>query len=63
MNKTKQQQQEEYFSIIAYLRGATIPELTPNVDTLEAMVELDSGGGHTFKGSASQLFAEIFHEI
>jgi hypothetical protein len=48
--------------IIAYLQGAAVPELTPNTDTLEAMAELDSGGGHTFKGSASQLFAEILED-
>jgi hypothetical protein len=47
------------FYIIAYLQGATVPEETPNVETLEAMVELESGGGHQFSGTTEQLFTEL----
>ena len=45
--------------IIPYLQGATIPDEIPNAETLEAMEELDSGGGHTFTGSTEDFFAEL----
>lgn len=35
------------------------PNETPNADTIEAMAELDSGGGHKFVGTTEQLFAEL----
>lgn len=38
--------------IIAYLQGAAIPEEIPNAETLDAMRELESGGGEVFEGSA-----------
>jgi hypothetical protein len=47
------------YYVIAYLQGAAVPDETPNSDTLEAMEELDSGGGHRFSGSTEQLFAEL----
>lgn len=31
---------------------------TPNAETIAALEELDSGGGHKFTGSTEQLFAE-----
>ena len=34
----------------------------PNADTLEAFEELNAGGGHTFKGSTSDLFAELLED-
>ena len=48
--------------IIAYLQGAALPDETPNADTLEAMAELDSGGGHKFTGSTEQLFSELMED-
>lgn len=45
--------------IIPYLQGATLPDDTPNADTLEAFAELDNGGGHTFTGSTADLFNEL----
>lgn len=39
-----------------YLQGVTVPENTPNADTLEAMAELDNGGGNPFSGSTEDLF-------
>ena len=38
------------------------PEYTPNADTLEAFTELDTGGGHTFKGPTSDFFAELLED-
>jgi hypothetical protein len=38
------------------------PEYAPKADTLEAFAELDTGGGHTFKGSTTDFFAELFED-
>jgi hypothetical protein len=32
---------------------------TPNIETIEAMHELESGGGHRFRGTTEQLFNEL----
>lgn len=50
------------FYVVAYLQGAAVPDETPNADTLEAMAELNSGGGHRFSGSTEQLFAELMED-
>lgn len=41
--------------IVAYLRGAAIPERRPNNETMEAVNELESGGGEHFSGSTEEL--------
>jgi hypothetical protein len=51
--------ENKMFYIIAYLQGAAVPEETPNAETLEAMAELESGGGHKFSGTTEQLFTEL----
>ena len=48
--------------VVAYLQGITVPDETPNADTLEAMAELDNGGGHRFSGSTADLFAELMED-
>lgn len=50
------------FYVVAYLQGAAVPDETPNDDTLEAMVELENGGGHRFTGSTEALFAELMED-
>lgn len=50
------------FYVVAYLQGAAVPDETPNAETLEAMTELDSGGGHRFSGSTEQLFTELMED-
>lgn len=50
------------FYVVAYLQGAAVPDETPNAETLEAMAELDSGGGHSFTGSTEQLFIELMED-
>jgi len=50
------------FYVISYLQGAAIPDETPNAETLEAMAELDNGGGHRFSGSTERLFAELMED-
>lgn len=47
---------------MAYLQGAAVPDETPNAETLEAMAELDSGGGHRVTGSTEALFAELMED-
>jgi hypothetical protein len=51
--------ESKLFYIIAYLQGAAVPEKTPNAETLEAMAELENGGGHKFSGTTEQLFTEL----
>lgn len=48
--------------VVAYLQGAAVPDETPNAETLEAMAELDNGGGHRFTGTTKQLFAELMED-
>ena len=48
--------------VVAYLQGVTVPDETPNAETLEAIAELDSGGGHKFSGTTEQLFAELMED-
>jgi len=50
------------FYVIPYLQGAAIPDEVPNAETLEAMAELDNGGGHRFSGSTEQLFEELMED-
>lgn len=51
--------ESKMYYIIAYLQGAAIPEETPNVETLEAIHELESSGGTVFTGSTEDLFAKL----
>ncbi len=44
--------ESKMYYIIAYLQGAAVPDETPNAETLEAMQELENGGGEIFDGSA-----------
>ena len=50
------------YYVIAYLQGATIPDETPNAETLEAFAELDNGGGCRFSGSTDELFKELLED-
>lgn len=45
--------------VIAYLQGVTAGENVPNEETLEAMQELENGGGEHFSGSTEDLFRMI----
>jgi hypothetical protein len=51
--------ESKLFYVVSYLQGAAVPEETPNAETLDAMAELENGGGHKFSGSTEQLFAEL----
>ena len=47
--------------ILAYIQGIMADEsaMTPNSETLEAMSELENGGGTVFEGSTEDLFTEL----
>lgn len=51
--------ESKMYYIIAYLQGAAIPEEVPNAETIEAINELESGGGMVFTGSTDELFAKL----
>lgn len=49
--------------VVAYLQGMTEgEELKPNKETLEAMQELENGGGECFEGSTEEFFNKILNE-
>ena len=49
--------------VLAYLQGMTDgEELKPNKETLEAMQELENGGGERFEGSTEEFFKIILEE-
>ena len=50
------------YYVIAYLQGATVPDETPNEETIAAMMELENGGGILFSGSTEALFAELMED-
>lgn len=54
--------ENKLFYIIAYLQGAAVPDEIPNEETLEAIQELEDGGGYKFSGTTEQLFAELMEE-
>jgi hypothetical protein len=54
--------ESKLFYIIAYLQGAAVPDETPNTETLEAMSELENGGGYNFSGTTDQLFTKLMED-
>lgn len=52
--------------VIAYLQGVTagdaISDEIPNDETLEAMQELENGGGMVFKGSAHDFISAMLED-
>lgn len=46
--------------VISYLQDVLIPDdIKPNAETIEAIEELENGGGHKFTGSTEDLFKEL----
>lgn len=45
--------------VIFFLQGAAIPDRKFNADTIEAIEELENGGGMKFSGSTKDLFKEL----
>ena len=40
----------------------SVPDETPNADTLEAFEELDNGGGHTYNGPVENLIDSLLED-
>lgn len=51
--------ESKMYYIIAFLEGAAIPDEIPNVQTVEAMDELLSGGGTSFDGSTHDFISSL----
>lgn len=45
--------------IIPYLQGAAIPDEIPSAETVEAIKEIENGGGHKFTGTTEDFFNEL----
>lgn len=53
---------EKLLYVIGFLEGVSVPDETPNAATLEAMAELDDGGGMVFTGSTEDFFKTLLEE-
>ena len=54
--------ESKMYYIIGILEGAAIPEEEPNEETIEAMRELENGGGEVFKGSAHDFISSMLED-
>lgn len=54
------------YYIVSYLQGAAVPEEIPNVETLEAMAEVEemikAGSGQHFHGTAEEFTEMLLAE-
>ncbi len=50
--------------VLAYIQGIVADEtaMVPNNETLEAISELENGGGTVFAGSTEDLFTELMRD-
>lgn len=48
--------------VIAYLQGVTVGEYRPNTETVEAIQELENGGGQVFDGSADDFLKMMLED-
>lgn len=48
--------------IIGILEGAAIPDEAPNTETLEAIQEIENGGGEVFEGSAHDFLKKMLED-
>lgn len=51
--------ESKMYYIIGILEGAAIPDEEPNEETIEAMRELENGGGEVFKGTAHDFISSM----
>ena len=54
--------ESKMYYIIGILEGAAIPDEELNEDTIEAMRELENGGGEVFKGSAHDFISSMLED-
>lgn len=48
--------------IIGVLEGAAIPDETPNAETMEAIQEIENGGGEVYEGSAHDFLKMMLED-
>ncbi len=48
--------------VVAFLQGVAIPEEIPNSEILEAMQELEDGGGEVFEGSVHDFLQMMLED-
>ena len=48
--------------VIAFLRGAAIPDEIPNAETIAAFEEIANGGGTEYDGDTHDVFASVLAE-
>lgn len=54
--------ESKMYYIIGILEGAAIPDEEPNKETIEAMRELENGGGEVFKGTAHDFISSMLED-
>lgn len=54
--------ESKMYYIIGILEGAAIPDEIPNEETVEAIQELENGGGELFEGSAHDFLKMVLED-
>ena len=54
--------EEQLAAFVTLFGGINSSDEKPNTQTLEAMQELESGGGTLFKGSTEELFSKLLED-
>lgn len=54
--------EEQLAAFVTLFGGINSSSDTPNAQTLEAMQELESGGGTLFKGTTEELFSKLLED-
>lgn len=54
--------ESKMYYIIGVLEGAAIPNEEPNTETIEAIQELENGGGTIFEGSAHDFIKTMLED-
>lgn len=54
--------ESKMYYILGVLEGAAIPDEIPNKETIEAIQELENGGGNVFEGSASDFLKTMLED-
>lgn len=54
--------ESKMYYIMGVLEGAAIPDEIPNEETIEAMKELENGGGTVFEGSVHDFIESMLED-
>lgn len=50
------------YYVISYLQGVIVPDETPNAETLEAIKEIENGGGTITTSDTQSLFRDLLED-